>query len=192
MQALLTRLNSPTAAALDKEYDNIRSMTGFLNSDLDASMAQMPPSKLDSILQQWSRLAKPFLVVVIEETASWHDMYQSAMLSVGMLLQGLGGCLLCWLKLTAEKDRPAREKQVAKQTAGKWFLWFCNTVWQQLPCRLHPTLPVARVMLRVRAYMPCTMTSCYSEKHSATGHDFNHILAIWDEFLCGQTALHML
>lgn len=147
VHALLTRLSPPTAAALHKEYGNIRSMTGFLNSGLEASMAQLPASQLGSILQQWCRLAKPFLVIIMDETATWHDKYQYAILSVGMLLQGLGGCLLCWLKLTAEKDRPAREKQIAKQTAGKWSPQFPNTT-ALLPCTLHLTLPVAHDSLR--------------------------------------------
>lgn len=133
IQALLQRLQEPTAAALSAEYPHISQLPKFLSTLLPAPGCKLaapllPQKQLSTLMQRWCSLAEPLLLVVTDQKAFAQDPTGSAVYGAGTLLNALGAFLQYWVDVQADEAAAAAVKQqIAQYTSGGLVIQHCGS-----------------------------------------------------------------
>jgi hypothetical protein len=135
IQALLQRLQHPTAAALSAEYANISKLPKFLSTLLPAPGCKLaapllPQKQLAALMQRWCSLAEPLLLLVTDQEAFEQDPTGSAVFGAGTLLNALAAFLQYWVDVQADEMAAAAaavKQRIAQHTAGGLVIQHCGS-----------------------------------------------------------------
>jgi hypothetical protein len=136
-QSLLQRLQQPTPATVEAEYDNIRKLDTFHIARTPAAGCRLtalplPQEQYATLMWQWCGVAKPLLGLLADPASAQHP---SAVLGAGNLLRVLAVCLEMWVGATAgEAAQVALKQQMAQHTSGTVFYLGCGRMCSMMVC----------------------------------------------------------
>jgi hypothetical protein len=126
IQALLQRLQQPTAAKVAAEHDNIGRFKTIMLSRSSGPASQLPlapiPSQqMSTLVQQWCRMIKLLLSVLKDDPAAVKE-HPMSLFSTGTLLSLLANCLEWWAQqapIASAAAEAAMRQQILQHTSGE-------------------------------------------------------------------------
>lgn len=122
-QALLQRLQQPTAETVALEYSNINRLTTWIGATVVITAPglvpaiSLPRKQFNTLMQQWCIIAKPLLLLLTDMHALSQPGFE-AISGAGEPLSHIANLLECWVHSAA--DGEAVKQRIAQLLAGKW------------------------------------------------------------------------
>lgn len=136
-QALLQRLQQPSPATVEAEYDNIQKLDTFHTAKAPAPgcrLTALPLSQQQyaTLMWQWCGVAKQLLGLLADPASAQSP---SAVLVAGNLLSVLAVSLEMWIGATAgEVAQAALKQQIAQHTSGTGLYSRCGRMCSMMLC----------------------------------------------------------